>query len=415
MPAQKKLHKTLTVGALVLATSFVPTVTAEATTPGRNGLVGYTVETDTDAQLYTLDPLSGAIHQITHTGAGLFNGELDWSASGWQILYSQGSDAGGSIFLARADGTHPQALPLTGIVGQPAFVPHSHQIVYERYDPITDTDDIWIADLSGRHEHALTHNPYRPDGFDTDPNVSPDGRTVSFVRIKVQDDQQALFSVRVDGSHLRQLTSYSDDIAVKHDWSPDGTHIMVSINANVGSNPTASAEVMTVRADGSQRRVLTPLAGRAINAFAGSYSPDGRWIVYRLETGSAGGTLPDGKFGLYAVHPWGGPPRLLAALDGRPRSIDWGSSPGEGRHRQQTEALFGQAHARAKTVALSAALLTGLLTAAKPPISATLEQRAAQSAYVGQLLAEPSALRSEPLLPAVHQLTVSPCRGPGWR
>ena len=203
-------------------------------------------------------------------------------------------------------------------------MPHSNLIVFEAYDPRTGDDSLWLMRRDGSHARRLTTNPFPGQGGDTDPNVSPDGRTVSFVRISVFDDQQALYSVRLDGSHLRRLLPYAADVAVKHDWSPDGKHIVVSLNANEGSRPNASANVAILRPDGSHLRRLTHFRGREINALVGGFSPDGQWIVYRVETGASEPTLPGGRYALMKVSPHGGEPVLVAAIDGRPRNIDWG-------------------------------------------------------------------------------------------
>jgi len=135
---------------------------------------------------------------------------------------------------------------------------------------------------------------------DTDPNVAPDGKTVTFVRRKKGHEQQALFAIGIDGSRLRQLTPYKDEIAIKHAWSPDGRRIAVTDNAD-WVRPEASANILTFRADGSARKHLTHYDGgqvRGLNAFTGSYSPDGRHIVLRVERNDNGGLAimdADGK------------------------------------------------------------------------------------------------------------------------
>lgn len=304
---------------------------AAASTPGGNGDIAFTIEPAAPggtAQLYTLNPRTKALRQLTHAPeAASIN--ADWSGDGRRLIYEVDTPTVPYVVIAHSDGTHRQvvASSVGGWLGQPAFVPHSNNIVVERFDPTTGDDGIWLMRTDGSHARRLTDTPAPATGLDTDPNVSPDGRTVSFVRATKTDDQQALYSIRIDGTHLRRLLPYADDVAVKHDWSPDGSHIVVTINANVGSRPKASAEVMTLRADGSHRHILTPLAGRRVNAYVGSYSSDGRWIVFRLESGDGTGLLPDGKFGLYQIHPCGGRAHLIAAIAGRPRYIDWGPRP----------------------------------------------------------------------------------------
>ena len=81
-------------------------------------------------------------------------------------------------------------------------------------------------------------------------------------------------------------------------------------------NP-GDSNVATVQADGTGERLLTHFSGGEVNAFAGSYSPDGREIVFRLED--------HGRFGLFTVRPDGTHVRAILPLsDLAPRFIDWG-------------------------------------------------------------------------------------------
>ena len=109
-------------------------------------------------------------------------------------------------------------------------------------------------------------------GCDTDPNFSPNGKLITFVRIKKADSQQALFSVRRDGTGLRQLTPYSWNVAIKHDWSPDGTLIVLTTNADL-VRPGESANLVTIRPDGSGKTDLTGFTGGTENAFADRSHP----------------------------------------------------------------------------------------------------------------------------------------------
>ena len=109
---------------------------------------------------------------------------------------------------------------------------------------------------------------------------------------------------------------FSSDQAIKQDWSPDGRHLLIGVNANFFHRGD-SANIATVRPDGSGFRYLTNYQGGAVNAFAGSYSPDGQWIVFRLED--------HGQYALYRMKSDGTNLHAILGLSGfRPRNIDWG-------------------------------------------------------------------------------------------
>jgi len=121
---------------------------------------------------------------------------------------------------------------------------------------------------------------------------------------------------------LFQVTPFEFNVAVKQDWSPDGEHIVFTKDGDVHV-PGVSANIATIQPDGTQLRLLTHFQGGGVSAFVGSYSPDGRWIVFRLND--------HGLFGLFKMHSDGTHLRTILPLSSfRPRGIDWGPLPSDG-------------------------------------------------------------------------------------
>ncbi len=296
----------LAVAALLLTITVAPG--AQATTPGENGRIVYSADTGSGLQLFTVRPNGSGVRQITSVAGDAAH--ADWSPDGRRLVFEFGGETHAGVMIMNRDGSGLRDLTPTGFQGNPAFTADGRKIVFDSEDGIA----IMRTDGTGRRQ--LTRSPFPGVGYDTDANVSPDGRFITFVRVKVGEHEQALFRMRLDGSGLRQLTSYSLEVGVKHDWAPDGSRIAIITHADHQPAGT-SANVATIRPDGSGLRMLTHYSGGAVNALTGSYSPDGRWITYRFEDHDA--------FALQKLRADGhGHPHLILTPPAAPRFIDWG-------------------------------------------------------------------------------------------
>jgi Tol biopolymer transport system component len=296
---------------LVLATAGP----AYATFPGRNGRIAFQAQVTPDAhiEIYTVRQNGHDLRQITHLDADAV--KPDWSPDGRQIAFEIDRNEAPfcSIALMNADGSDIVELTPNEFVceNDPSFTPDGSRIVFDRFDGVDEA--FWSMDLTGNDRQRI-------GGCCADPNVSPNGEKLSFVAESDQPFEAALFTSNIDGSNVFQIAPFSFGVAIKQDWAPDGQHLVFSKHG-IGHPPGVSANIVTIRPDGTHLRFVTHYEG-GINANVGSYSPDGRWIVFRLEV--------NGLSGLYKIHPDGSHLRAILPLSSfRPRFIDWGAKPSE--------------------------------------------------------------------------------------
>jgi Tol biopolymer transport system component len=287
-----------------------------ATPPGTNGLVIYQAGVDSRTALFTIRP-DGTARKRFVTARG--EAAPDWSPDGNKVVFAQEHPSGPlfcSIMLMSSDGTGLTDLSgnQTGCEGEPSFTPDGRRIVFGHYDDKKDLTNIWTMDLTGGDRHQLTT---RKDPSIRTIQISPDGRWITFAREK-SEKLRALFRMRSDGSAVRQLTPFTWDVfASKHDWSPDGKLIVLTRNADF-AQPGKSANLVTIHPDGSGAKYLTHFRGGATNAFAGSFAPDGKQIVFRLQKGD--------KYAIAVVRRDGRNLRQLTRLSrDAPRYLDWGT------------------------------------------------------------------------------------------
>ena len=306
--------RTLVLG-LAVVVALTTALGATATPPGRNGLIVYAKELRPEHyQLFTIRPDGSGAKQVTHLVTAQ---HPDWSPNGKTIVAEAESKSGAGIILLSPSGIVIRNLTPKGEQGQPSFSADGKWIVYER-DIAPGNNGVWMMRSNGTGLRRVTRNPFRGGscGCDTDPNFSPDGKLITFVRIKTDGRQQALFAVRPNGSGLLQLTPYSWEVAIKHDWSPNGKLILLTTNADFVI-PGASANLVTIKPNGTGKTDLTKFTGGSKNAFAGSFSPDGKQVVFRLEEGDT-----------YSLAVMDLATRAVTKLEtgsDKPRFIDWGT------------------------------------------------------------------------------------------
>jgi Tol biopolymer transport system component len=297
--------------ALAAAGLLLAAPPALATFPGHNGRIAFYSATSEGNQIFSVRPNGKDLRQLTHV-VGTDAGEPDWSPDGRLIAFDIGNDETASLAIMNADGSNLRLLPHPdgAFDVDPSFTPDGRRLIFTSFDAVGDGN--WSMNLDGS-DRRLINSPAGED-----PNASPNGRLLAFLGF-AGGPPGALMTSAITGGPASQLTPFSFDVGSKLDWSPDGSRLGFIHNANFAS-PGDSANIATIRADGTDLRFITHYTGRGVNAFFGSYSPDGRWIVFRLED--------HGRFGLYKMRPDGSHLKAILPLSSfAPRFIDWGARP----------------------------------------------------------------------------------------
>lgn len=117
-----------------------------------------------------------------------------------------------------------------------------------------------------------------------DPQISPDGSNVVFVRVTVDQKENrydtSLFAVPADGSTApRRLTSGVHDTGPR--WSPDGKRLAL-VRATEKDGKTQPSQVYVLDLGGGEARPLTDMSDGANGPV---WSPDGSTIAFTSATG----------------------------------------------------------------------------------------------------------------------------------
>jgi Tol biopolymer transport system component len=175
--------------------------------------------------------------------------------------------AGGVAVLDRAFRTDDR----TGVGESPAAEPENGSLVLVRSEG--SRSHLWIVEPAetgaAPFARQLTFGPTD----DVNPAVSPDGRTVAFVRLSEDFTTSEIWVVGIDGSGLRRLTDPSLG-ALDPAWSPDGTTIAFASSVD-GGRPQ---RISLIDVDGSDPRAVSPTSIEI--ASDPTWSPDATQIAF---------------------------------------------------------------------------------------------------------------------------------------
>jgi len=125
-----------------------------------------------------------------------------------------------------------------------------------------------------------------------DPQLSPDGSTVAFVRVTVNEKENryetALFVVPASGAEApRRLTAGIHDTSPR--WSADGRRLAF-VRATEKDGKMQPSQIYVLQMDGGEARPITDVASGAASP---AWSPDGATIAFTAPTGGDEVKKPD--------------------------------------------------------------------------------------------------------------------------
>ena len=339
--------------AAAIATGAVAT-SSQATPPGTNGRIVFErlrSQNKLWGELFVMNPDGSGVRKITHPPNGSEDGNPDSSPDGSRIVFARAPASGAhSIWIVKADGTGPRTLTPScpsgaGIPrcpaddGWPVWSPDGKHIALQRLSgplrpkgaTLNDAraiykDELVVTDANGRHARTLVWlGPWRGDP--QSPAWSPDGDRLVFIGKYMKSrtngtgcECRALYVVNANGGGLRRILPPGRRPGGRPDWSPDGSRIL--FRTHPGDDPSGvGANLYTIRPDGTGLHQLTHFSAYA-RVLDGSYSPDGKSIVFETSNGAVGGELPD----IFVMNADGTNMRPITRTRNFETGADWGSA-----------------------------------------------------------------------------------------
>jgi Tol biopolymer transport system component/serine/threonine protein kinase len=207
--------------------------------------------------------------RLTHTDHGVVCC-ANWSPDGQKIAFGRCDDNGGGVFVVPALGGTERKLTDVicpfGDSGYPKWTADGKSLVLADRCVPDGPRGIVLFSLETGEKRCLTAPPLYSEQGDFAPALSPDGKSVAFLR-SLTGGVPEIYTIALSGGKLRQLTAEGTTIWDPM-WSSDGQHIIFN------SARSGLSRVWRIPAAGGAIEPETVYPG------TGTLSRDGRRLAY---------------------------------------------------------------------------------------------------------------------------------------